>query len=56
MAHTTAGQFESGLMIITIMSLSFGISTLAQAAPIRQGTNAEASCETVRSDLPNGLI
>ena len=40
-------QSRTGLMIAAVVTLSLSMVALSSAAPIRQGTNAESTCEVV---------
>lgn len=40
-------QSRSGLMIVAVVTLSLSMVAVSSAAPIRQGTNAETTCEVV---------
>lgn len=42
-AHRTAAC----IVTVVILTVGLSIATVGEAAPIRQGTNAEATCETV---------
>lgn len=47
MHHHRSHRLRSGLMIMAVVTLSLGGILPSSAAPIRQGTNAETTCEVV---------